>query len=85
MRTFGRAVNSVPPTTNGLQMFQTEKPFWILTTEIEAFVLNEEKKEKKRAELIEVFPSSGKNDPVFNSLRLEKQLRRRFQREGIVS
>lgn len=32
MKTFSRAANSVLLTTNGLQMFQTKKPFWIPAT-----------------------------------------------------
>lgn len=48
MKTFGRAGKSVLSTTNGLQMLQTKKPFWILTTEIEVIFLNVRRRKKKK-------------------------------------
>lgn len=48
MKTFGRAGKREPLTANGLQMFPTKKPFWILTTEIEV-IFFKEKTTKKRS------------------------------------
>lgn len=59
MKTFGRAGKRELSTTNGLQMFQTKKPFWIVTTEIEA--------KEKEAGLVEISLLS-EYDLVSNSL-----------------
>ena len=70
---------SVLSTTNGLQMFQTKKPFWILTTEIEVIFL--------RVSLLSEYDLVS-NSLVWKGLILEKRLRKTpdavsqsFQRE----
>lgn len=52
MRTFSRAANSVILPTNGFQMFQTKKPFWIQATVTSSLSVIK----KKRAELVEMCP-----------------------------
>lgn len=44
-KTFSRVANGVLLTTNGLQMFQTKKPFWIPTITSSLSVIKKKKKQ----------------------------------------